>query len=562
MDVKKIFTDILIIGGGAAGCQAAIRAKEIDKNLDVLIVEKANIIRSGCLAAGVNAINAYLNKGETPESYVEYVKKESSGLIREDLTYTIGKRLNKMAKKLEEYGLPIQKDENGRYVARGKRSIKINGESIKPILAEATLKAGVKVLNNTIATNYILKDETVCGAYAFSIKENKFYVIMAKAVICTTGGASGIYKPNNPGAARHKMWYSPFNTGAGFAMGLRAGAEMTTFEMRFIALRVKDVISPTGTIAQGVKVSQINALGEKYMEKYENNTTPMRLYATLIENLEGRGPCYLDTRGISDEDVQKLKEAYLSMSPGIILKWKDEKINPKNTPIEICGSEPYIVGGHGQAGYWVDINRKTTLEGLYAAGDVVGGSPKKYVTGCMAEGEIAVEAAIEYIKSMENDIEIDEQEIAKEIDRVFYPLNNKKGEFSPDEIEERMQKVMDEYAGGISSYYRVNESKLLIARELLKAIEEDLSKIKVRNRYELMKYHEVVDRILVARAVVEHLLYRKETRWKCYQERVDYPEIDDNWFKFINSKYNSQTNDIEIIEREYEKFNPVINNDH
>lgn len=554
VNIIKLFTDVLIIGGGTAGCQAAIHTKELNPELDVIILEKAGIKRSGCLAAGVNAINAYLPAGETPESYVEYVKKESHGLIREDLTLSIGKKLNHMTKKLEDYGLVFLKDENGDYVVRGKRSIKINGENIKPILAEKTKESRTTILNKVICTDYIVENDQVVGAYGFSLDLENFYVIKSKAVICTTGGAAGIYKPNNPVQARHKMWYSPFNTGDGLAMGIRSGAEMTSFEMRFIALRTKDTISPTGTIAQGLKVGQINAHGQNYMAKYENRSTPMRLYGSIIENLEGRGPCYLDTKGASKEQVDELKRAYLNMSPSIILKWHDQNIDISKEPVEICGSEPYIVGGHGQAGYWIDNGRGTTVKGLYAAGDVCGGSPKKYVTGCMAEAEIAVESALDYIKNLSLSQTFDDERIALEIDRVFYPFYNKDGMFTPQEIEEKLQKIMDEYAGGISANYRVNEKKLLKARKLIGNLNKDVKNISTDDSLGVLKYTEVVNRILVAKVLIEHLLHRKETRWKCYQERSDYPELDNkNWFKFVNSVYDFKDKKINIVERNFQK---------
>ena len=164
---------------------------------------------------------------------------------------------------MEKLGLVILKDENGDYVARGNRNIKINGENFKPLLADAVHKAeNVDVLNYVNIKDLLVKDGQVYGAVGFSIMEETAYIIRAKAVLAATGGAAGLYKPNNPGFSRHKMWYPPFNTGAGYAMGILAGAEMTSFEMRFIALRCKDTIAPTGTIAQGVSAKQINAAGE------------------------------------------------------------------------------------------------------------------------------------------------------------------------------------------------------------------------------------------------------------------------------------------------------------
>ncbi|WP_027339426.1 adenylyl-sulfate reductase subunit alpha [Halonatronum saccharophilum] len=550
IQIVELETDILVIGGGAAGCYAGIKIKEEDEDVNVLVVDKGQVERSGCLAAGINAINAYLNPGVTPQDFVDYVKKDSEDLVREDLIYTIAQGLNKATHDLDKWGLPFIKDKEGNYIPKGKRSVKIKGESIKPVMAKALYQSGARVLNRVNITNYLVIDGKVRGAFGFSVRENKFYLIKAKAVICATGGASGIYKPNNPGAARHKIWYSPFNTGAGYAMGIRAGAEMTTFEMRFIALRTKDTISPTGTLAVGFKAKQLNSLGEEYQKNYSKKSTPYRLLATLKENFEGRGPCYLDTTHLDDHKAEALKEAYLHMSPSILLRWANRGVEPNEEGVEICGTEPYIVGGHAQAGYWIDQNRRSTLEGLYAAGDVAGGAPKKYVTGSMVEGEIAGLDALEYIRSVEG-VDVDKSIVKEEFNRVVGPLNREKG-FTPRELEERLQKLMDEYAGGISSNYRVNETKLLEARRLLNSLKEDLVKARANSLHQLMNFHEVVDRVDVARVLVEHLLWRKETRWRVYQERTDYPKRDDqNWFKFVNSVYDSKEDQIKIIEREH-----------
>ncbi len=303
MRTERIKTDVLIIGGGTAGCFAAYVIGQ-KSNKKVLIAEKANIKRSGCLAAGVNALNAYITEGRVPQDYVDYAKKDAHGIVREDLLLTMSERLNHVTKVMEDLGLVILKDEKGKYVARGNRNIKINGENMKPILAKAAAEQeNVTVLNHVNITDYKTEKGKITGAVGFSVNEDIFYDIDAEAVLCATGGAAGLYRPNNPGFSRHKMWYPPFNTGAGYAMGLLSGAEMTTFEMRFIALRCKDTIAPTGTIAQGVGARQVNAHGDIYETKY-GLTTSQRVYGTVMENREGKGPCYLRTEGISKEQEQ------------------------------------------------------------------------------------------------------------------------------------------------------------------------------------------------------------------------------------------------------------------
>lgn len=544
--LNRLTTDVLIIGGGTAGCYAALTIRE-KSDASIIIAEKANIKRSGCLAAGVNAINAYIVEGRKPEDYVDYAKKDADDIVREDLLLTMSERLNEVTAKMEKLGLVILKDENGKYVARGNRNIKINGENIKPILADAvnSLK-NVTVINRLNITDYIVKDNTILGAVGFNIDTGEAYEIRAKKVLCATGGAAGLYKPNNPGFSRHKMWYPPFNTGAGFAMGINAGAEMTTFEMRFIALRCKDTIAPTGTIAQGVGAKQVNSLGEVYENRY-GLTTSQRVYGTVRENIEGRGPCYLRTEGISSEQDESLKKAYLNMAPSQTLKWIESGKNPSEQNVEIEGTEPYIVGGHTASGYWVDTNRRTTINGLYAAGDVAGGCPQKYVTGAMAEGEIAAEDIVKELNRSDITENAFSQSTADEYadkltdERIkeyneYLSREDKDTIFSTEELEEAMQKVMDTYAGGIGSHYQFNGKQLKLAKEKIEQIETLSEKANAKDYHELMFVYELKERLTVCQVLIEHLKARKETRWHSFAENLDYPEKSDEWLKYVNTR--------------------------
>lgn len=568
--LKKLTTDVLIIGGGTAGCYAALTIKEQSDTASIIIAEKANIKRSGCLAAGVNAINAYIVEGRKPEDYVDYAKNDADDIVREDLLLTMSERLNEVTAKMEKLGLVILKDENGKYVARGNRNIKINGENIKPILASAVAALdGVTVINRLNITDYIVKDNKIFGAIGFNIDDGYAYEIKAKKVLCATGGAAGLYKPNNPGFSRHKMWYPPFNTGAGYAMGINAGAEMTTFEMRFIALRCKDTIAPTGTIAQGVGAKQINSKGEVYEDKY-GLTTSQRVYGTVRENIEGRGPCYLRTEGISSEQDESLKKAYLNMAPSQTLKWIESGKNPSEQNVEIEGTEPYIVGGHTASGYWVDTNRRTTIDGLYAAGDVAGGCPQKYVTGAMAEGEIA---ALDIVKSLKEEAELAdtfssqdaaycchdinddykalesfaEEFVSKKLEEYNAYLERQDEVFSTEQLEEAMQKVMDTYAGGIGSHYQFNEKQLELAKQKIEQIITLSGNVSAADYHVLMFVYELKERLTVCQVLIEHLKARKETRWHSFAENLDYPDKSDEWLKYVNTRKNGDN--IEVIFR-------------
>lgn len=547
MKTEKISTDVLIIGGGTAGCYAALTISE-NSDKKVLICEKAHIKRSGCLAAGVNALNAYIVEGRKPQDYVDYAKKDADGIVREDLLLTMSEKLNEVTYRLEKLGLVILKDENGKYVTRGNRNLKINGENIKPILADAVEKAkNVTVLNRVNIFDYSVKDNKINGAFGFGIESGIFYTIEAKAVIIATGGAAGLYKSNNPGFSRHKMWYPPFNTGAGYAMGIRAGAEMTTFEMRFIALRCKDTIAPTGTLAQGVGAKQINSLGEVYETKY-GLTTSERVYGTVNENQEGRGPCYLRTEGITAEQDESLLKAYLNMAPSQTIKWIESGRNPSRQNVEIEGTEPYIVGGHTASGYWVDTDRATTIEGLFAGGDVAGGCPQKYVTGALAEGEIAGLSAVKYIDSKESFEKISDEDTNYHLRETEKYLTDRHSLYTTEQLEEAMQTVMDSYAGGIKTNYRFNEKQLDIADCKIRQLETLTDDLYAEDFQELMYICELKERLTVCKSVIAHLRARKETRWHSFAENLDYPEKDDrNFNKYVNSRL--ENGEIKIIIR-------------
>ncbi|MBO4794110.1 MAG: adenylyl-sulfate reductase subunit alpha [Deltaproteobacteria bacterium] len=539
--MKKQFltTDILVAGGGTAGCYAAITAARLAPDTRILIVEKANVERSGCLAAGVNALNAYITEGQSTRDYLEFVRRDAEGIIRDDLVLTMAERFNKTAGDLERMGLVIQKDKNGNYAARGRHNIRINGENIKPILAAETRRyENIHILNHVNLTEFLTEDGRVSGAAGFSVTDETAYAISARAVIVATGGAAGLYRPNNPGFSRHKMWYPPFNTGAGYAMGIRAGAEMTSFEMRFVAQRCKDTIAPTGTIALGAGAREINALGEIFEDRYGLSTSG-RAYGAANEAREGRGPCFLRTQGISPEQDGDLLKAYLNMAPAQTLKWIESGKPPSAQNVEVEGTEPYIVGGHTGSGYWVDTARRTTLPGLYAAGDVSGGAPKKFVTGALAEGAIAAETALADLEALPHILESVFKKKAKDVFDGYETRlspSDEKSLFDVFALEEAMQKIMDEYAGGIRAGYRYNENQLSVAEERIASLDGPVENLRAGDGNGLVRIYELIDRLTVCRVLLAHMRERKETRWPGFGIHTGYPAMDGREENYVNSK--------------------------
>ncbi len=597
--VEVVKSDVLVVGGGMAGCGAAYEAKYWGKNLRVVLVEKAATERSGAVAQGLSAINTYLGQrwGEkTPEDFVRYVRTDLMGIVREDLVYDVARHVDSSVHLFEEWGLPIWKTDEGKYVREGPWQIMINGESYKPIVAEAAKTAiGAENLYERVIVTHLLNDPNdpgrVAGAVGFSVRENKFYVFQAKSVIVTCGGATLLFRPRSVGEGLGRTWYAIFDTGSTFAMMAQVGAEMTQMENRFIPSRFKDGYGPVGAWFLLLKSTATNAYGENYMvtqadelKKYEPygsakpTPTPLRNHLMLTDILAGKGPIYMRTdealARLSGGDKKKLRsleseawEDFLDMTISQAGLWAAQNIAPEEQPSEITLAEPYIMGSHsGCAGMWVsgpeDIappeyfwgyNRMTTVKGLFTAGDGVGAAPHKFSSGSFTEGRLAAKAAVQYCADHPGEIAVDQDKVnalQAEIFKPFETFEKNQGASTTPEINPkyllpkagltRLQKIMDDYAAGSGTWYRTNEPMLTRGLELLGVLKEDLNNaMAASNLHELLRCWELVHRTWTAESHVRHMLHRKETRWPGYYYRTDFPDVDDaNWRKFVNSKFD------------------------
>jgi adenylylsulfate reductase subunit A len=251
------------------------------------------------------------------------------------------------------------------------------------------------------------------------------------------------------------------------------------------------------------------------------------------------------------------------MAPSQTLKWLEAGKGPSEQNVEIEGTEPYIVGGHTASGYWVDNDRQTTIPGLFAAGDVAGGCPQKYVTGALAEGEMAAQAVVKYLEEQNQPHEKTGSQHSLEKKREEYEtyLNNQPSLLTIEQLEETMQKVMDQYAGGIGTDYQYNESGLKLADEKIRFLQENLTRLFAGDMDDLLRIYEIRERLIVCQVVIAHLMARKETRWHSFAENMDYPQKRDDWMKYVNSRMIDGR--IQIIYRDlvtggavYEHSNP------
>jgi adenylylsulfate reductase subunit A len=324
--------------------------------------------------------------------------------------------------------------------------------------------------------------------------------------------------------------------------------------------------------------------------------------------MEGDGPILMHTdKAIEkiaseapDEKAKKKKlkeleaeawEDFLDMTISQAMLWAWKNIYPEQGPSEIIPSEPYFIGSHsGASGAWCsgpeDIqddsskaeyfwgyNRMSTVKGLFAAGDGVGDSSHKFSSGSFTEGRISAKAAIKFCVENPDMPEVDQAVVDELKAKTYAPLklyedtkdyavgDPHKGytyseEINPNWIDPKMlmfriQKIMDEYAAGWGAQYTCSATTLNIALDLLNYAREDLDKVAARDTHELMRYWENNHRLLIAEAHVRHKLFREETRWPGYYYRADFKKIDEeNWGDvFVNSKYNAETNEWEMIKR-------------
>lgn len=591
--VHRVDCDILIIGGGMAGCGAAYEARYWGRRMKIVLVEKANIERSGAVAMGLSAINCYMGmrwNENRPEDFVRYARGDLMGLVREDLLFDIARHVDSTVHLFEEWGLPIIYDkQTGHYKREGRWQILIHGESYKPIVAEAAQKAASEVYNRIMITHLLLDrnmPNRVAGAVGFNVRDGSFYVFRAKAVIVGAGGATHIFRPRSVGEGAGRTWYAPWSTGSAYGLLIQVGAEMTQMENRLVVTRFKDGYGPVGAWFLALKAVAKNAYGEEYERKYVEEQrklygdyvdskpfpTCLRNDAMFREIKAGRHPIYLHTEQVLDtpEKEELGWEDFLDMTMSQSIVWASQNIDPKKRPSELTMSEPYIMGSHATcSGAWASgpedvsprdyhwgYNRMTTVEGLFGAGDTIGGSAHKFSSGSFTEGRLAAKAAVKYVLDHPDYTpEVDPTEVEALRERVYQPLETYetgrnmivKGTVSPIYLYPnqgviRLEKIMDEYAAGYGSMYTTNEFLLNRGLELLIMLKEDLERLAAENLHQLQRAWELHHRVWTAEAVIRHTLYRKETRWPGYYYRSDYPKLDDqNWHVFVNSRYDPKT---------------------
>ncbi len=593
--------DILVCGAGLGGTGAAFEARYWGQDKKIVIAEKANIDRSGAVAQGLYAINCYMGTrfGENnPEDHVRYARIDLMGMVREDLLFDMARHVDSTVHQFEDWGLPLMKNpDTGSYLREGRWQIMIHGESYKPIVADAAKKSADKVYNRICVTHLLMdeaKDNRVAGAVGFNVRTGNYHVFKSKTVIVAAGGASNIFRPRSVGEGAGRVWYAPWSSGSAYGLLINAGAKMTQMENRIVLARFKDGYGPVGAYFLHLKTYTQNSDGEEYESKWWPSLqeivgkeyldpevshlthrpipTCLRNHAFIHEVNAGRGPIHMVTmEAFQDPHLEEIGwHNFLGMTVGQAVLWAATDVDPKYENPELTTSEPYVMGSHATGcGAWCSgpedlsppeyywgYNRMTTVEGLFGAGDAVGGTPHAFSSGSFTEGRIAAKAACQYIDDGKAEgIKISDAQIDGRKEEVYKPLETYRvfrneitaGSVNPNYINprqalDRLQKLMDEYAGGVMVSYMTNEKLLNIGLKKMKLLEEDLEKVAAENIHELLRAWEIKHRQLTSESVLQHTLFREETRWPGYYYRGDHLKLDDeNWHVLTVSRRDPET---------------------
>ncbi len=475
----------------------------------------------------------------------------------------------------------------------------------------ALKEADSQIFEHVFITMPIVEDGKCKGAVGFSTREEKFYVFKAKATLAAMGGAVHVFKPRSTGEGFGRSWYPPFNTGSSAYFTIQAGAEMTCQEVRFIPIRFKDAYGPVGAWFLLFKSRATNAFGGEYMVERRPELQKwapyglakpipanLRNWLGMLDLFEGKGPIYMRTsealNRIADQYKDDKKayrkkmreieseawEDFLDMTISQAHLWAATNVKPEEKDSEIAACEPYFIGSHsGASGAWIsgsadlqtDETRSeycwgpyglTTVPGLFAAGDASGASSHKFSSGSHAEGRMVGKGLVQYVKANNDAVTVADATIDALKAETFLPLevfaahcdettdpDVNTNYIRPRQFMFRLQKIMDEYAGGVSAAFSTNNVMLDRAIELLDFLREDSAKLGAETDYELKRAWENKHRMAQADAHVQTLAYRKETRWPGYYFRADTPKMDDeNWKCFVNC-VRSPSGQWEMIKR-------------
>lgn len=536
MNTHEIETDVLVIGGGTAGPMAAVKAKEKNPKLRVLLLEKANVKRSGAISMGMDGLNNAVIPGHaTPEQYTKEITVANDGIVNQAAVYAYATNSYRTIQELDHWGVKFEKDETGDYAMRKVHHMGTyvlpmpEGHNMKKVLYRQLRRVRVDVTNRIVVTRILLNEHGVAaGALGFDCRSGDFIVIRAKSVIMSCGAAGRLGLP----ASGYLMgtYENPTNAGDGYAMAFHAGADLANLECYQVNPLIKDYNGPACAYVTGPFGGfTANNKGERFIEcDYWSGQMMQEFYNEL---LSGNGPVFLKLDHLAEETISEIETILHTNERPSRGRFHDRRnTNYREKMIEMHISEIGFCSGHSASGVWVNEHAETTIPGLYAAGDMAS-VPHNYMLGAFTYGWFAGENAAEYISSTYQDVSIDRSQIEAERERIFSPTMVQDG-LPPAQIEYKLRRFVNDYL----QPPKVTR-KMELALERFAEIKEDMKRMSADSPHELMRAMEVHVIHDCAMMAAKASLFREESRWGLYHYRVDHPKRDDaNWFAHCHLK--------------------------
>jgi succinate dehydrogenase/fumarate reductase flavoprotein subunit len=523
---QVIETDVLIIGGGAAGCFAAFGANDL--GVDVTIVEKADIRRSGSLATGVDdARFAHPEITIPAEDFARSIVEPMEGMVDPKLAYIIANESYQRVLDLEKMGVKMRDDDGTfrRIPNRHPAAFWFRGADLKLRMTGEIRYRKIAVLQRTMTVQLLTQGNRTAGALCLDVRTGSFLIIMAKAIIIATGGALRLHVARgNPFMTHH----CPANAGDGIGMAYSAGAELTGLEFSSVAIGPRNPrIFPALGAVFDANVPVVNAEGEAVVK---NPIGGGDLSQTFLQEIAaGRGPLYWDFPAISKEARAQFTEAALNERPIVLKYLQEEGIDLANDRIEIAGLYQEGIAIH-QGGIIINDSCRTSVEGLYAAGDDVAmlGARGNSALGAMILGHRAGRFAAEFARRIEH-AELNLGQAEEEAKSIVASITRNEG-IEPIVLEERVREMVSSYCGIEKTRERI-QTGLDLLQEMKR---EYVNRVLAETPHHLMRYIELGNILNIAEMHLRASLMRTESRLGLSHRRIDYPNRDDRqWRKMI-----------------------------
>lgn len=529
MQTHEQTVDVLVIGGGTAGPMAAVKAKQANPKLKVLLLEKANVKRSGAISMGMDGLNNAVIPGHaTPEQYVREITIANDGIVNQKAVMAYAANSFSMIEELDRWGVKFERDETGDYAVKkvhhmGSYVLPMpEGHDIKKVLYKQLKRTRVEIENRLVVTRLLTaEDGSIAGAMAFDCRTGDFHVIRAKAVVLSTGAAGRLGLPAS--GYLFGTYENPTNAGDGYSLAYHAGAELSGIECFQINPLIKDYNGPACAYVTGPFGGYTaNNQGERFIEcDYWSGQMMWEFYQELQG---GKGPVFLKLDHLAEETISQIETILHSNERPSRGRFHEGRgTNYREKMVEMHISEIGLCSGHSASGVWVNEHAQTTVPGLHAAGDLAC-VPHNYMLGAFVYGRLSGESAAHYCEGRELPA-VDAAQVEAERTRVWAPLLRSEG-LPPNQVEYKLRRMVNDYL----QPPKVTR-KMEIGLERFEGIRYDLDQLKARDPHELMRAMEVHFIRDCAEMAARASLYRTESRWGLYHARVDYPERNDtDWF--------------------------------